>query len=513
MPDLQTNGAAIPSATMSVTPTVGWFRQDLRLQDNPALAAAITRGGAIVPVYILDDAAEEKWPMGGASRWWLHHALTALDTSLRERGSRLIIAHGKSIEIIHSLIAQTRAGAVFWNRRYEPAIIARDAAIKTELNAAGIEAKSFNAALLFEPHTIQNKQGRPFQVFTPYWKHCLTLPVPPVVPLSSAAFPAPKEWPNSKTIDELKLLPKIPWDAGFGSTWQPGEAGAAARLKRFAARAMDDYVERRNLPDHDGTSQLSPWLHFGELSPRQVWAAVAERSKDSGVFPSSNGARVFLSEIGWREFAHHLLFHFPQTPERPLRVEFEKFGWADDVDGKKLHAWQRGKTGYPIVDAGMRQLWHTGWMHNRVRMVVASFLVKHLRLNWTNGAAWFWDTLVDADLASNTLGWQWSAGCGADAAPYFRVFAPVLQGMKFDAAGDYVRRWVPELAKMPAEFIHAPWEAPAAVLARAGVELGRNYPGPIVNHAAARAAALAEFKRLRGGPTVASDQLDLESEP
>jgi len=261
----------------------------------------------------------------------------------------------------------------------------------------------------------------------------------------------------------------------------------------------------RNLPDREGTSMLSPWLHFGEIGPRQVWAAVAERSKDSGVFPPSNGARVFLSEIGWREFAHHLLFHFPHTPERPLRADFERFPWADDVAGRKLRAWQRGRTGYPIVDAGMRQLWHTGWMHNRVRMVVASFLVKHLRLNWTHGAAWFWDTLVDADLASNTLGWQWSAGCGADAAPYFRVFAPVLQGTRFDTDGDYVRRWVPELARLPAEYIHAPWEAPAAVLARAGVELGKNYPGPMVNHAKARDEALAAFKALRGSESVVGD--------
>lgn len=330
---------------------------------------------------------------------------------------------------------------------------------------------------------------------------------------TAAQITGPKEWPRSLDLAALGLLPTIKWDSGFYDAWQPGEAGAAARLKKFTARAMDAYADARNLPDRDGTSMLSPWLHFGELSPRQVWAAVEAKSKDSGVFPSSNGARVFLSEIGWREFAHHLLFHFPHTPSQPLRAEFAKFPWAEDAGGKKLRAWQRGLTGYPIVDAGMRQLWHTGWMHNRVRMVVASFLVKHLRLNWTHGAAWFWDTLVDADLASNTLGWQWSAGCGADAAPYFRVFAPVLQGVKFDSDGDYVRRWVPELAKLPAEHIHAPWEAPAAVLARAGVELGKNYPGPIVNHAAARDAALKAFKQLRGGAAAgAPDQLELETE-
>jgi len=492
---------------MLVSPTLLWFRHDLRLQDNLALVAAVARGGAVVPVFILDEGAEGKWGMGGASRWWLHHTLASLDASLQERGSRLVIARGDSAVVLRELVKATGAGAVFWNRRYEPAVIARDATIKAELLAGGVEAKSFKGALLFEPHTIQNKQGRPFQVFTPYWKHCLTLPVAPAVKFTAAQIAglAAESWPRSLALAELGLLPKIAWDTGFYPAWQPGEKGAAARLKLFTARAMDVYADERNLPDRDGTSMLSPWLHFGELSPRQVWAAVEARSKESGVFPPSNGARVFLSEIGWREFAHHLLFHFPHTPEKPLRAEFEKFRWAEDAGGRKLRAWQRGMTGYPIVDAGMRQLRDTGWMHNRVRMVVASFLVKHLRLNWTHGAAWFWDTLVDADLASNTLGWQWSAGCGADAAPYFRVFAPVLQGVKFDSDGDYVRRWVPELAKVPSEHIHAPWEAPAAVLARAGVELGKNYPGPIVNHAAAREAALKAFKALRNSEAVVEE--------
>ncbi len=480
-----------------MTPALLWFRQDLRLQDNPALDAAVARGGPVVPVFIFDPAGEGHWAPGGASRWWLHHSLAALDAALRERGSRLIVARGASGEVLRTLVRETGAGAVFWNRRYEPAAIARDAAIKAEFAAAGLEVKSFNSALLNEPHTIANKQGRPFQVFTPYWRHCLDLPVTAPTKFTRTTVPAPASWPESLGLDELKLRPSIPWDSGFGEAWQPGEAGAAKRLKHFVMRAMAGYADERNRPDRDGTSMLSPWLHFGEISPRQVWAAVQARSKASGVFPPSNGARVFLSEIGWREFAHHLLYHFPQTPERPLREEFARFPWAEDAGGAKLRAWRRGRTGYPIVDAGMRQLWHTGWMHNRVRMVVASFLVKHLRLSWTHGAAWFWDTLVDADLASNTLGWQWSAGCGADAAPYFRVFAPVLQGVKFDPEGDYVRRWVPELARLPAEHIHAPWEAPAAVLAAAGVKLGESYPRPIVDHRTAREEALAAFKQLR----------------
>jgi len=302
---------------MSVTPAIVWFRQDLRSQGNRALAAASERGGAVVAVYILDDQAEGAWPMGGASRWWLHHALAALEVGFREHGSRLILATGDSGDVLRRSIAATGAGAVYWNRRYEPAAIARDSAIKTELTAAGLEAKSFNGALLHEPHTIQNKQGKPFQVFTPYWKHCLTLPVAPAVKMASGPLAAPTTWPQSLELAELGLLPTVKWDAGFGTTWQPGEAGAAARLKKFTARAIDAYADARNLPDRDGTSMLSPWLHFGELSPRQVWAAVEARSKESGVFPPSNGARVFLSEIGWREFAHHLLFHLPHTPERP----------------------------------------------------------------------------------------------------------------------------------------------------------------------------------------------------
>ena len=485
---------------MTAAPAIVWFRQDLRLQDNPALHAALGRGGPVIPLYILDDAGEGRWPLGGAARWWLHHSLAALDAALRAHGSQLVLARGESAAVLRELVRNTEAGAIFWNRRYEPASIGRDTQIKTEFSAVGLEVESFNGALLHEPHTIANKQGRPFQVFTPYWRHCLARPVAPPIKFSAQEIPAPRPWPRSLALEELELLPRGKWAAGFATAWEPGEAGAAKRLRLFAARAMESYAETRDLPARLGTSMLSPSLHFGEVSPRQVWAAVKALAKDTGVFPPSKGASVFLGEIGWREFAHHLLFHFPHTAEQPLRGEFSRFPWADDPGGVKLRAWQRGLTGYPIVDAGMRQLWRTGWMHNRVRMVVASFLVKHLRLPWSQGAAWFWDTLVDADLANNTLGWQWSAGCGADASPYFRIFAPVLQGEKFDADGDYVRRWVPELAQVFSAHIHAPWEAPAEVLATAGVRLGENYPRPIVDHATARAEALAAFKQLRGDP-------------
>jgi len=481
-------------------PVIVWFRQDLRLQDNPALQAAVASGGPVVPVYILDEAGESRWSAGGASRWWLHHSLAALDTSLRALGSRLVIARGAALPALEALQRNTGAATICWNRRYEPAVIVRDKAIKAHFTAAGVEVKSFNAALLFEPQAVANKQGKPFQVFTPFWRHCLTLPVAAPIKLTTKSLPAPAKWPVSQGLDELGLLPRLGWADAFSAQWQPGEAGARRRLEDFVTEAVDAYAERRNAPDVDGTSRLSPWLHTGEIGPRQIWAALAARAKETGVFPASNGERVFLSEVGWREFAHHLLYHFPHTPEQPLREDFARFPWAQDPQGAHLRAWQRGRTGYPIVDAGMRQLWQTGWMHNRVRMIVASFLVKHLRLSWTHGAAWFWDTLVDADLANNTLGWQWTAGCGADAAPYFRIFAPVLQGEKFDAGGDFVRRWVPELARMPAKYIHRPWEAPAAVLAAAGVRLGDTYPRPIVDHGEARESALAAFKSLRRDP-------------
>lgn len=465
--------------------TIVWFRQDLRLQDNPALLAAARRG-AVLPVYLLDDAGEGPWAMGAASRWWLHHSLDSLGADLRERGSRLVLGRGGSSALLRSLVGQSGADAVFWNRRYEPAAIARDAAIKAELADAGVEARSFAASVLFEPHTVRNKSGGPFQVFTPFWKHCLALKVDPPERLPAGRLAGPAEWPPSLGLAELGLLPSIRWDAGFRNAWQPGEAGALRRLAQFTRGPIERYADERDLPGRDATSSLSPHLHFGEIGPRQVWSAASGRDP---------GTHTFQNELGWREFAHHVLYHFPRTPEAPLRAEYAAFPWRSDPG--QLRAWQRGLTGYPIVDAGMRQLWATGWMHNRVRMIVASFLVKHLRLPWREGAAWFWDTLVDADLASNTLGWQWSAGCGADAAPYFRIFNPILQGGKFDAEGGYVRRWVPELARLRAGFIHRPWEASSMDLNAAGVRLGSTYPLPIVDHAHARQAALAALQALR----------------
>jgi len=474
-----------------------WFRIDLRLADNPALHAAIRHGGAVIPVFIHAPDEEAPWQPGGASNWWLHQSLSQLDKQLRAKGSRLIIRSGPALTTLRALAKETGATAIFWNRRYEPAVIARDAKVKELLRADGLKVESFNGALLREPWAVKNKSGLPFQVFTPFWKHCLAQD-DPLEPLSAPkTVLAPKKWPGSLEMEELGLMPKIDWAAGMREAWEPGEAGAMKNLERFLAKVLEGYGESRNRPDLQGTSRLSPHLHFGEISPRQVWHAVATFAAKYQSLKSAWRNSQFLTEIGWREFSHHLLFHFPQTPEEPLRRDFKKFPWR--TDEKLSHAWQKGLTGYPIVDAGMRELWTTGWMHNRVRMIVASFLVKDLLLPWQSGARWFWDTLVDADLAQNTGGWQWTAGCGADAAPYFRVFNPTTQGEKFDPNGDYVRRWCPELAKLPAEYIHQPNTAPKEILRAASVELGRNYPKPIVDHRAAREAALAAFAEIRQG--------------
>ncbi len=480
---------------MTSPSSILWLRNDLRLADNLALAAAAKRGGPVVPAFIWAPEEEGDWSPGSASRWWLHQSLTSLHANLQELGSRLVIRRGSTLAELSALAKEVGANAVFWNRRYEPAIIARDAEIKTALRDEGIEAESFNAALLHEPWTIQNQSGKPFQVFTPFWRNCLAQPDP------AEPVPAPKKlvalakWPKSVPLDELELEPKINWTGGMRDAWQPGEAGATAGLSRFLAKAFDDYSEHRNRPDLVGTSRLSPHLHFGEISPRQVWHGLRRMAVNRGLSVEKWRGSQYLAEIGWREFAHHLLFHFPHTPTEPLRADFKKFRWHNN--DAFLKAWQKGRTGYPIVDAGMRELWVTGWMHNRVRMIVASFLVKDLLLSWTQGARWFWDTLVDADLAQNTLGWQWTAGCGADAAPYFRVFNPISQGEKFDPNGDYVRHWCPELAKLPGKWLHQPWQAPPEILDRASLRMGRDYPEPVVSHAIAREVALEAFARIK----------------
>ena len=483
---------------MPIRPTLVWLRHDLRLQDNAAFLAALSGGGPVIPVFILAAAGAAGWPPGGASRWWLHGSLESLARSLEARGLRLVLRRGDAAAELLELARETGAGTVCWNRAYEPKARADEAAARRAMEAAGIEVRETAGGLLFEPATIRNQAGKPFQVFTPFWRQCLTHPVPVPVAPPTGRWSAPRRWPRSDVLDEWALRPKLGWATEFSASGTPGEEGAQRCLAQFVAQAMDDYQKLRDTPAADGTSRLSAHLHFGEITPRQIWAAVEEASRASGVMPRSRGAFVFLGEVGWREFAHHLLWHFPHSPEAPLRPEYGDFPWRRDEVA--LQAWRQGRTGYPIVDGGMRQLWRTGWMHNRVRMIVASFLVKQLLQPWSEGAAWFWDTLVDADLANNTLGWQWSAGCGADAAPYFRIFNPVLQGEKFDPAGEYVRRWVPELARLPAGSIHQPWSAEPIELASAGVTLGREYPQPIIAPGEGRAralAALAEWKRQR----------------
>ena len=478
--------------------TLLWYRNDLRLTDNPALRAALDLDSPVVPVFLFAPNEDASWAPGGASRWWLHHSLMRLQEDLDQAGSQLCLrVTDDSLATLRALAHETGATHVFWNRRYEPTAIARDRLIKAALRADGLTTQSFNGSLLHEPWTPKTKTGGPFQVFTPFWRHCKALP-PPAEPLARPRrIPAPPTWPQTLTAAQLGLLPRIDWTRGMEDTWRPGSQAAHALLKDFLENRFDGYTTRRDQPGVDGTSRLSPHLHFGELSPREIWHATSRRAVAQREGDSWRDSQ-FLTEIGWREFAHHLLFHFPHTPERPLRENFSRFPWKNDADA--LQRWQRGMTGYPIVDAGMRQLWRTGWMHNRVRMIVASFLVKDLLQPWTAGERWFWDTLVDADLASNTLGWQWVSGCGADAAPYFRIFNPVSQGIRFDAQGEYVRRWVPELAKLADDLIHQPWDASPAQLSAAEVRLGHTYPTRMVDHSVARNAALRALATIKNSP-------------
>lgn len=461
------------TSILSPLPVIWWLRQDLRLADNPALCHAVAGGAPVIPVFILDDRAAGHWAMGGAFRVGLHHALE----SLRLSGVPLVCRQGDSEKILQEIAAATGARAVFWNRRYEPAGIAQDKKIKESLRASGIEAHSFNGRLLHEPWEIMNGKGEPYRVFTPYWKAAAARVVTPAV-----APPERIDWYAEKIRnDALTLLPSRPdWSGGITAAWDFSENGARARLQKFLQGGVDGYAEHRDFPGQDMTSLMSTFLALGLISPRQIYHAAQDHVP-------------FTRQLFWREFSYHLLYHFPHTDLQPLNQKFAAFPWQPDAEA--LAAWQAGKTGYPLVDAGMRQLWRTGWMHNRVRMVVASFLVKHLLQPWQEGAQWFWDTLVDADLANNTMGWQWTAGCGADAAPYFRIFNPMMQSEKFDAA-DYIRLFVPELAKLPDKYIHAPWTAPPEMLAAANIRLGSTYPQPIVEHGFARHRALEALKEI-----------------
>jgi len=466
-----------------------WFRRDLRLSDNPALRRAVDENETIIPVFIHDDD-EGEWTHGAASRWWLHHSLAALDQALRSKGSRLVVRRGEPLAVLRELAGDTGADSVYWNRMYDPHVVQRDTVVKEGLAEAGIRARSEKGGLLLEPWEIATGSGDPYRVFTPFWRRAQqNLPPPDALEAPHTARP-PDSWPASLHLAELGYLPAVDWAEGLREHWTPGEAGGRQRLETFADGALRDYDETRDIPAVDGVSRLSPHLHFGEISPRHAWHRICARAED---YP--DGTEAWLRELGWREFAHHVLYHFPRTTNEPLYEKYRDFPWRED--GKDmLRAWQRGRTGIPIVDAGMRELWRTGWMHNRVRMIVASLLVKNIRLHWLAGARWFWDTLVDADLANNTMGWQWSAGCGADAAPYFRIFNPVRQGERFDGDGSYVRRWVPELEHLPDRYVHEPWKLPAEEARRIGFTPGEDYPRPIVDLKQSRKEALEALKSV-----------------
>jgi deoxyribodipyrimidine photo-lyase len=460
-------------------PSLLWLRQDLRLADNPALYAAAQ--SPLIAVYIWDE--KDPWLPGGAARWWLYKSLQSLQRSFQERGVQLIFKRGEPLKVLQGLAKETNCGGVYWNRCYEPYAIERDKGIKSFFRSNGIECKSFKGSLLSEPWELQTQAKEPYKIFSPFWSALQN-----IVDVRPLPIPKLEGYKTNIPSDSLEAWGWEPeqWTTGIENSWKPGERGAWNILDRFLERAPDLYPTKRDFPAEELTSRLSPYLHWGELSPSQVWHQVLQTH--------GTDALPFLRQLGWREFSYHLLFHFPQLPSSPLRPSFKAFPW--DADPQALTAWQKGKTGYPLVDAGMRQLWQTGWMHNRVRMIVASFLVKDLLLPWQDGEAWFWDTLVDADLANNAVSWQWVAGCGTDAAPYFRIFNPTLQSQKFDPEGTYIRRWVPELKRLAPPYIHCPWKAPMQVLEEAGVELGKTYPFPIIDHDFARKRALEGFSYI-----------------
>ncbi|MGA1204406.1 MAG: cryptochrome/photolyase family protein [Opitutales bacterium] len=464
-----------------------WFRKDLRLEDNPAWGRAVATGQPVVPVYIHSIGEASGWEPGAASRWWLHHALKDLAAQLEKTGSRLILRSGIPAQVLEELVQESGSTGVYWNRCYEPWRVREDGRLKTALSKRGLDVWSGNGSLLREPWEVATAQGGAYKVYTPFARALTRMPIQG--PLGTLGPPAvPDRWPNGDALDSLSLLPAVPWDAGLAKAWIPSRKVGLECLGNFIETALGPYDRDRDYPGIDGTSRLSPYLQWGQIGPREVVARVSH-------CPDSSGKATFLKELYWREFANHVLYHFPDTTERPLQPAFGQFPWRHESAELKL--WHEGKTGYPIVDAGMRQLWQTGWMHNRVRMIVASFLVKHLLHSWKAGARWFWDTLVDADLANNTLGWQWAGGCGADAAPYFRVFNPIIQGRKFDPEGRYIRRYVSELESVPVRHIHAPWGMTQTEQEQSHCRIGRDYPQPVIEHTEGRARALAAWKEFR----------------
>jgi deoxyribodipyrimidine photo-lyase len=473
------------------SPVIVWFRKDLRLDDNHALAAAAETGRPIIPVYIREPEEAGTGPLGEAQAWWLHHSLASLDNALSGIGSTLVLASGDAEHILLAMAKAAGAGAVFWNRRYDPKGIALDGPLMDTLRRAGLLVKSFAGQLLHEPSRVRTGTGGPYRVYTPFWR-ALESEGEPDAPLDAPlAMAAPANWPTSERLEDWHLLPVKPnWASTFSEVWTPGEAAALRRLEAFVDNGLSGYKHNRDRPGIDGTSLLSPHLALGEISPARIWHATRGLSD-----APAEDVTTFRKEVVWRDFSYHLLFHNPDLPTENLNRKYDDFPWT--FDASAFERWTKGMTGYPIVDAGMRQLWRHGYMHNRVRMIAASFLIKDLLIDWRRGEAWFADTLVDADPASNAASWQWVAGSGADASPFFRIFNPITQGEKFDPLGEYIRTFVPELRHMPEKFIHRPFEAPDAVLKAAGVELGSNYPKPIVDHALARDRALAAYNQIK----------------
>ncbi|MGX5666154.1 cryptochrome/photolyase family protein [Rhizobium daejeonense] len=477
--------------SLSRSPIIVWFRKDLRLRDNLALATAVESARPVVPVYILEPASTGTGPLGAAQAWWLHHSLLSLIASLGNIGSGLILRSGPAEAVLASLISETKANAVHWNRRYDPAGVAIDTTLKEALTTSGLTVRSFSGQLLHEPTRLRTGGGTPYRVYTPFWKALEASGEPPEPVPAPTSLGAPTNWPGSENIEDWKLLPTHPnWAAEFADVWQPGEAGGQERLASFIENGIGGYRYGRDFPARSNTSKLSPHLSLGEISPADVWHAM----RGLGASVSAEDVIHFRKELAWRDFSYHLLFHFPELATKNWNPRFDAFSWSGSHDLFKR--WTTGRTGYPIVDAGMRELWRYGTMHNRVRMIVASFLVKDLLIDWREGERWFRDTLVDADPASNAASWQWVAGSGADAAPFFRIFNPITQGEKFDPDGDYVRQHVPELASLDARYIHKPFEAPQAALSAAGVRLGETYPLPIVDHRKARSMAMAAYQSL-----------------